>query len=83
MTATGPEGTAWSCQGRGSWGLGKGFAPEGSGHGPGLPEFKVHLVTAFERQNLIFGWSCVELELDLMNLVDLFQLRRFYDLMLI
>ena len=25
------------CQGRGSWGLGKGSAPEGSGHGTGCP----------------------------------------------
>ena len=25
------------CQGRGSWGLGTGAAPEGSGHGTGSP----------------------------------------------
>ena len=40
------------CQGRGSWGLGTGSAPEGGGHGtdsqgsgygPKLPEFKEHL----------------------------------------
>ena len=41
------------CQGRGSWGLGTGSAPQGgraleqaaqgSGHGPRLPEFKDHL----------------------------------------
>ena len=34
------------CQGRGSWGLGTGSAPEGSGHGIGCPgqlEFKERL----------------------------------------
>jgi len=35
VTATGPEGTAWSCQERCSWGLGKGYAPDGGGHGMG------------------------------------------------
>jgi len=56
VTATGPEGTAWSCQGRGSGGSGTGAAPEGGGLGtgcPGLwarppvPEFMEHLDTAF------------------------------------
>ena len=29
VTATGPEGTAWSCVGGGAgWGLGKGSSPE-------------------------------------------------------
>ena len=53
MTATGPEGTAWSCVGGGGLGIRKRFvtnrvvgteqADQGSGHGPELPEFKVHL----------------------------------------
>ena len=42
-TATGPEGTAWSCEGRAAGGLGKAMpqravgmerAAQGSGHGP-------------------------------------------------
>ena len=37
VTETGPEGTAWICQGRGIWGLGTGSTPEGSGHGTGCP----------------------------------------------
>jgi len=37
VTVTGPEGTAWSCQERGSRGLGTGSAPEGGGHGTGCP----------------------------------------------
>ena len=53
------------CQGRGSWGLGKGLpsgvgmeqAVQGSGHGP-------ECFGAFEQcsqtQGLDFGWSCVE-----------------------
>lgn len=47
MTAIGSEITVWSCQGRSSWGLGKGSAPEGmeqvaqgSDHNLKLPVFK-------------------------------------------
>ena len=62
MTATGPEGTAWSCQGRGSWGLGTGAAPEGGGHGTGctglwarppVPEFKRPSYSGFERRGAL------------------------------
>ena len=35
VTATGPEGTAWSCVRGGRWGWGKGSAPHGGGHGTG------------------------------------------------
>ena len=37
LSVTVTEGTAWSCQGRGSWGLGKGSAPEGGEHGTACP----------------------------------------------
>jgi len=37
VTATGPEGRAWSCVWGGVGWLGKGSAPEGNGHGTGYP----------------------------------------------
>ena len=50
------------CQGRGRWGLGKGSAKEGGGHGLELLELKEHwdvwsmlLSIGFD-----FRWSCVE-----------------------
>jgi len=62
VTATGPEGTAWSCQGRGSWGLGKGAAPEGGGHGPECQSSR-NVWTA--PSDLDFGCCCVEPEVGL------------------
>ena len=52
--------------GEGSWGSGKGAAPQGGGHGTGcpglraqtrLPEFKKHLVTAVRHRVWILLWS--------------------------
>ena len=47
------------CQGRGSWGLGKGSAPQqtpqDSGPGPKLLEFKKHLYNALRRRVWILG----------------------------
>jgi len=38
LTATGPEGTAWSCvRGRSSWVSGKGSSSDGDGHQTGFP----------------------------------------------
>jgi len=51
------------CQGRSNWGLGKGSAPEGGGHGPELLEFKKHLDNT-QTQGLNFG-PCVEAEVGL------------------
>jgi len=57
------------CHGRGSWGLGKGAAPEGGGHRTGCPglwarpqvlEFKECSDTVLSHRVWIFGWSCVE-----------------------
>ena len=57
------------CEGRGSWGLGTGFAPESGGHGAGCPgQWSWHqadgVQEAFgqhsEKQGLNFGWCCVE-----------------------
>ena len=60
-----PKETMWSCDREGSaWALGKGSSPEsdwapeqapqGSGHGPKLLEFKEHLNNA-QPYRLIFG----------------------------
>ena len=67
MTATGPEGTAWSCvRGRAAGGEGKGLhqravrmeqPAQGSGHGLKLPEFR--------ECHMIFGWSCMDPEVEL------------------
>ena len=52
------------CQGRGSWGSGKGSAPGGAGHGTGCtgqwarPQM-LELDDAL-RHNLHFEWCCVE-----------------------
>ena len=52
------------CQGRGSWGLGTGAAPEGSGHGTGCPglwarprvlEFTGHDDAALRHKVLMLG----------------------------
>jgi len=85
LTATGPEGMAWSCQGRGSWELGISCAPEGGGHGTGCPglwarpwvlEFKERPDTALDKpQGVDFGWSCVKLEVGLYDPLNPFQLR--------
>jgi len=59
------------CQGRGSWALGKGSAPEGSGHGTGCPGLWARPpVLDFrkqnsQRENWNFEWSCVEPEVGL------------------
>ena len=56
------------CQGRGSWELGTGSAPEGGGHGTGfpvqwarprVPEFREHSRQRSQTLGLNFGWSCV------------------------
>jgi len=65
----GLEGTAWSCQGRGSWGLGRGSAPQSGGHGTGCPvQWSRHqdagVQWVFEQcsqtLSLDSGWSCVK-----------------------
>ena len=48
------------CQGKGTWGSGKGSAPDGGGHGSELLELKECLDTALRHRVWIFGWSCVE-----------------------
>ena len=60
MTATGPEGTAWSCvRGGAAGGEGQGLhqravgmerAAQGSGHSPELPEFKESLDNALRHR---------------------------------
>ena len=47
-TARGNGMELW--QGRGSWGSGKGAAPEGSGHGPTLLEFRECMDTALTKR---------------------------------
>jgi len=46
------------CQGRGSWGLGTGGAPEGGGHGTELLEFKECLDSALRHRGWILGGLC-------------------------
>ena len=58
---SGDSNRAWGngmelCQGRGSWGLGKGSAPEGSGHGTGCPGQWARSLSA--RVQGAFGWHC-------------------------
>ena len=70
MTATGAEGTAWSCvQERSSWGLGRGSASEGGGHGTGCPGQQAQpwaaivqgaFVHLSQTLSLDIEWSCVE-----------------------
>lgn len=49
VPATGPEGMAWSCVRGGSrWALGKGFSPDGGGHGPKLLVWIVSSDIGFE-----------------------------------
>ena len=57
------------CQGRGSWGLGTGSAPEGSGHGIGCPgqwawPQAAGVQGAFGLRSQIWGlnvgWSCMQ-----------------------
>lgn len=59
-------------------GLGNGCAPEGSGHSPGAQGVLGHRSHTL---GLGFGWSCVDLELDLIILMDSFPLGKFYELM--
>ena len=76
-------------QGRGSWGWGKGSAPEGGGHGtacpgqwawPQVPEFKEHLDST-QLYGVIFELSCVEPRVGLSDPHGFLptQLRKFYD----
>ena len=76
------------CQGRGSWGLGTGAAPQGAGHGTGCPglwawppvlEFRECLDSALRHRVWILGGPVWNLELDLMVLTGPFQLRIFCD----
>jgi len=46
------------CQGRGSWGLGTGSAPEGGGHGSKCQSARS--VFTLLSEGLDFGWCCVE-----------------------
>ena len=69
MTATGPEGTAWSCvRGGAAGGQGQGLLQravgmeqnaQGCGHGPEQPEFR-KLWTPLSDIGSDFLWSCVE-----------------------
>ena len=67
MTATGPEGTAWSCDwggAAGGWGqgphqraVGMERAAQGSGHGP---ECFGAFGQCSQTQGLDFGWCCIQ-----------------------
>jgi len=69
VTVTGPEGMAWSCQGRARGVLGKGSPPEdgergtggpGSGQSPELLEFREYLGNALRHRVWVLGgpvWS--------------------------
>ena len=61
------------CQGRGSWGLGTGAAPQGGGHGTGCPGHTLRGMV------WLLGGPMWSLELALMILVGLFQLRVFHN----
>jgi len=76
------------CQGRGSWGLGTGAAPQGGGHGTGcpgqwarpqVPEFNEHLGKAFRYRVWILGGPLWSQELDSMILVSPFQPGIFHN----
>ena len=76
------------CQGRGSWGLGTGSAPEGSGHGTGCPglwarprvlELRKCLDNTIRQRVWMLGGAMWRQGLDSMILVDLFQLGMFCD----
>ena len=76
------------CEGRSGWGLGTGCAPEGDGHGTGCTgqwaqprvlEFKENLDSTLRHGVWILSGGVWIWEVDLMGLVDLFQLRIFYD----
>ena len=71
------------CQGRGSWGLGKGSAPEqapqGSGQDPKLPEFKEHFDNVPRHRVCCLGGPEWSQELDSMILVSAFQPGIFFD----
>ena len=85
MTAAGPAGRAWRCvRGGSSWVLGKGSSPigwlgmeqthQGSDHSPTLLEFKEHLDTTLRYKVWILRVAWWSWELDLVILVDPFQL---------
>ena len=63
------------CQGRGSWGLGIGSAPEGCGHRIDLMEFKEHLDSALRRRIWIWGGVVLSRGLHAMIPVGPFQLK--------
>lgn len=69
VTVTGPEGTAWRSQERGTWGLKTGSVSEGGGNGTGCSEMgmapsarvKGVFGQCSQTYNLIFRWCCVEI----------------------
>jgi len=92
MTATGPDGTAWSCvRGGASWELGKGSshesgwaleqAPQDSRHGPRPLEFKDCLDTVLSHMVWFWGGPVWNQKLDSMILMGPFQHRIFCDSM--
>jgi len=58
-------------------------AAQGSGHSPDLLEFREHLDSALRHWDWDCGWCCVELGLDSVILVGHFQLRIFYDFIIL
>ena len=88
MTATGPEGTAWSCvRGGAAGGEGQGVPQravgmeqpaQGSGHSPELLEFKECLDNTLRHRVWILDGPVWSQELDSVFLVGLFQFRIFY-----
>ena len=68
------------CQGRGSWGLG---TPQGGGHGTKLPQHEGCLDSALRHKVWILGAAACSQELDLTIPVSPFQLRIFYDDMIL
>ena len=64
------------CQGRGSWGLWKGSAPEGGGDGLKVQGAFSQLS---QKYGSILGCPMWSLELDLVIPMGSFQLRVFYD----
>ena len=82
MTATGPEGTAWSCvRGGAAGGQGNGLrqravsmerAAQSSGHSPEMPELRGHLDTALRHRVCISGGAGWSQQLGVMVLVGPF-----------
>ena len=89
VTATGPEGTAWSCVRGGAAGrqetvlpqraVGMEQAARGSGHSSKLLEYKKHLVSTLRRRVRFWGGAVWNQELNSAILVGPFQLGIFSD----